>query len=427
MERIFELGEEFAKKLDLEDPLKEIRNRFYIKEDEIYMDGNSLGLMSKDAEKALMRVVEEWKNLGINGWMNAEIPWFYYPEELAKLQAPLVGAREDEVIIHSSTTVNLHALVSTFFNPEGKRNKILMDSLTFPSDRYAVEGQLKLKGFEPKEHLVVVESKDGKTLDEREIVEKMNDDIALILLPSVLYRSGQLLDMQYLTEEAHKRDIIIGFDCCHSVGAIPHYLSKWEVDFAFWCNYKYCNNGPGGTASIYVNKKHFHREPVLAGWYGYIKDKQFDLSNEFQSANNAGAWQIGTSHMLSMAPLEGSLKMFNEIGIEKIREKSLKITEYLMYLIDNELSQYGFIIGNPREDHRRGGHVALEHEEAVRINEAMKDRGIVPDFRYPNVIRLAPVALYISYHDVWKVVEIIKDIMRNEVYKNYSKKRGVVA
>lgn len=427
MERIFELGEEFAKKLDLEDPLKEIKNRFYIKEDEIYMDGNSLGLMSKDAEKALMRVVEEWKNLGINGWMNAEIPWFYYPEELAKLQAPLVGAREDEVIIHSSTTVNLHALVSTFFNPEGKRNKILMDSLTFPSDRYAVEGQLKLKGFEPKEHLVVVESKDGKTLDEREIVEKMNDDIALILLPSVLYRSGQLLDMQYLTEEAHKRDIIIGFDCCHSVGAIPHYLSKWEVDFAFWCNYKYCNNGPGGTASIYVNKKHFHREPVLAGWYGYIKEKQFDLSNEFQSANNAGAWQIGTSHMLSMAPLEGSLKMFNEIGIEKIREKSLKITEYLMYLIDNELSQYGFIIGNPREDHRRGGHVALEHEEAVRINEAMKDRGIVPDFRYPNVIRLAPVALYISYHDVWKVVEIIKDIMKNEVYKNYSKKRGVVA
>lgn len=427
MERIFELGEEFAKKLDLEDPLKEIRNRFYIKEDEIYMDGNSLGLMSKDAEKALMRVVEEWKNLGINGWMNAEIPWFYYPEELAKLQAPLVGAQDDEVIIHSSTTVNLHALVSTFFNPEGKRNKILMDLLTFPSDRYAVEGQLKLKGFEPKEHLVVVESKDGKTLDEREIVEKMNDDIALILLPSVLYRSGQLLDMQYLTEEAHKRDIIIGFDCCHSVGAIPHYLSKWEVDFAFWCNYKYCNNGPGGTASIYVNKKHFHREPVLAGWYGYIKDKQFDLSNEFQSANNAGAWQIGTSHMLSMAPLEGSLKMFNEIGIEKIREKSLKITEYLMYLIDNELSQYGFIIGNPREDHRRGGHVALEHEEAVRINEAMKDRGIVPDFRYPNVIRLAPVALYISYHDVWKVVEIIKDIMKNEVYKNYSKKRGVVA
>ncbi|SKC46841.1 kynureninase [Maledivibacter halophilus] len=427
MKRVFELGEDFAKRLDLEDPLKEIKNRFYIKEDEIYMDGNSLGLMSKDAEKTLMRVVEEWKNLGINGWMNAEMPWFYYPEELGKLQAPLVGAEEDEVIIHSSTTVNLHSLVSTFFKPKGKRNKILMDSLTFPSDRYAIEGQLKLKDLDPREHLVVIESKDGKTLDEREIVGRMDDDIALVLLPSVLYRSGQLLDIEYLTGQAHKRGIIIGFDCCHSVGAVPHYFSKWGVDFAFWCNYKYCNNGPGGTASIYVNKKHFHKEPVLAGWYGYIKEKQFDMSYEFQSAENAGAWQIGTSHMLSMAPLEGSLKMFNEIGIEKIREKSLKITDYLMYLIDNELSQYGFIIGNPREDHRRGGHVALEHEEAVRINEAMKDRGIVPDFRNPNVIRLAPVALYISYHDVWKVVSIIKDIMENEVYKNYSKKRGVVA
>lgn len=427
MKRIFELGEEFSRQLDTMDPLREIKNRFYLRTNEIYMDGNSLGLMSKDAEKSLMRVIDEWKNLGINGWMKAGMPWFYYPEELAKLQAPLVGADEGEVIIHSSTTVNLHAMVATFFNPNMKKNKILMDSLTFPSDRYAVESQLKLKGLDPKEYLIVVESKDGKTLEERDIVAKMKDDIALVLLPSVLYRSGQLLDMEYLTKEAHKRDIIIGFDCCHSVGAIPHHLSKWGVDFAFWCNYKYCNNGPGGTASIYVNRKHFDKDPGLAGWYGYTKNKQFDLSNEFQSANNAGGWQIGTSHMLSMAPLEGSLKMFNEIGIEKVREKSLKITEYLMYLIDNELSNYGFAIGNPREDSRRGGHVALEHEEAVRINEAMKDRGIVPDFRYPNVIRLAPVALYISYNDVWKAVQIIKDIMKNEIYKNYSKKRGVVA
>lgn len=427
MKNKFELGEEFAKLMDREDPLRKIRKRFYLKEDEIYMDGNSLGLMSKDAEKTLMRVIEEWKKLGINGWMNAEIPWFYYPEELAKLQAPLVGAEEDEVIIHSSTTVNLHAMVSTFFKPNEKKNKILMDSLTFPSDRYAIESQLKIKGLDPKEHLIVVESKDGKTLEEKDIVEKMKEDVALVLLPSVLYRSGQLLDMEYLTKEAHKRDIIIGFDCCHSVGAIPHYLSKWGVDFAFWCNYKYCNNGPGGTASIYVNRKHFSKEPGLAGWYGYKKEKQFDLSNDFQSANNAGGWQIGTSNLLSMAPLEGSLKIFNDIGIEKIREKSLKITEYLMNLIDSELSKFGFEIGTPREDHRRGGHVALEHEEAIRINEAMKDSGIVPDFRYPNVIRLAPVALYISYHDVWKVVEIIKDIMNNEVYKNYSKERGVIA
>ncbi|SCY42687.1 kynureninase [Alkaliphilus peptidifermentans] len=423
----YELGEEYANKLDSLDPLKDTRNRFYLNKDEIYMDGNSLGLMSKDAEKTLLRVMDEWKNFGINGWSKAEIPWIYYPEELGKLQAALVGARQDEVIIHSSTTVNLHSLVSTFFQPSGKRNKILMDSLTFPSDRYAIESQLKLKGLDPNEYLVIVESKDEKTIDEDEIVNNMSEEIALIMLPSVLYRSGQLLDMEYLTKEAHKRGIIIGFDCCHSVGAIPHKLSEWGVDFAFWCNYKYVNNGPGGAASMYINSCHFDKEPGLAGWYGYFKEKQFDLSNNFESANNVGGWQIGTSHILSMAPLEGSLKMFNEIGIERIREKSLNLTGYLMYLIDNELYKYGFKIGTPRENNKRGGHVALEHEEAIRINEALKDLGIVPDFRYPNIIRLAPVALYVSYKEVWKVVSVIKEVMDKEIYKNYSNKRGVIA
>jgi kynureninase len=232
----------------------------------------------------------------------------------------------------------------------------------------------------------------------------MTEDVALVFLPSVLYRSGQLLDMEFLTFEAHKRGIIIGFDCCHSAGVVPHSLSQWGVDFAVWCNYKYLNVGPGGPATIYINKKHFDRDPGLAGWMGYLPEKQFDLLNEFEAANNAGGWQLGTPHMLSMAPLEGSLKIFNEAGIEKLREKSLKITGYMMYLIENELAQYGFKIGNPRDNHRRGGHVALEHEEAIRINAALKDRGVIPDYRRPNVIRLAPVPLYISFYDVWVVI-----------------------
>lgn len=423
----FKLGEDFAKKMDREDPMAKFRNRFYIKEDEIYMDGNSLGLMSKDAEKSLMRVIDEWKNLGINGWSNAEIPWFYFSKELSKLMAPLVGAEEDEITIHSSTTVNIHAMISTFFKPDRKKNKILVDSLNFPTDRYAVESQLLLKNLDPKEYLVVVESKDERTFDEKDIVEKMTDEIVLVFLPSVLYRSGQLLDMKFLTDEAHKRGIIIGFDCCHSVGVVPHYLSKWEVDFAVWCNYKYLNVGPGGPATIYINKKHFNKEPGLAGWHGYVQEKQFDLLDEFESANNAGGWQMGTPHMLSMAPLEGSLKIFNEAGIENLREKSLKITKYMMYLIDNELSQYGFIVGNPRDDKRRGGHVALEHDEAVRINAALKDMGVIPDYRRPNVIRLAPVPLYVSYHDVWLVIQKIKEIMDNKIYEKYENKRGLIA
>lgn len=299
MKQIFEIGEEFAKNLDKQDPISEMRSRFYLKEDEIYMDGNSLGLMSKDAEASLIRVTEEWKTMGINGWSKGKIPWFYYSKELAKMMAPLVGAEPDELTIHSSTTVNIHSMISTFFKPNDIKNKILMDSLTFPTDRYAIESELKIHGLDPEMHLVIVESKDGRTLEESEIVAKMADDIALIMLPSVFYRSGQLLDMKYLTEEAHKRGIIIGFDCCHSAGAIPHELSAWGVDFAIWCNYKYLNAGPGSPATIYINKKHFSKEPGLAGWFGYVQEKQFNLHNEFESANNAGGWEIGTPHMLS--------------------------------------------------------------------------------------------------------------------------------
>ncbi|MCQ1530388.1 kynureninase [Lutispora saccharofermentans] len=427
MKEKFELSEAFAAKLDGEDPIAAFRKRFYLKEDEIYMDGNSLGLMSKDAEKSLFRVIEEWKNLGINGWSNAEVPWFYFSKALAKLMAPLVGAEEDEITIHSSTTVNIHAVISTFFKPDDKKNKILIDSLNFPTDRYAIESQVLLRGLDPKEHIVVVESKDGRNIDEKDIVARMSDDIALAFLPAVLYRSGQLLDMEYLTAEAHKRDIMIGFDCCHSAGAVPHHLSEWGVDFAVWCNYKYLNAGPGGPAAIYINKRHFDKEPGLAGWHGYVHDKMFDLLNEFESADNAGGWQMGTPHMLSMAPLEGSLKMYNEAGIENLREKSLRLTDYMMYLIDNELSRYGFTIGNPREDKRRGGHIALEHEDAVRINAALKDMGVIPDYRRPNVIRLAPVPLYVSYHDAWVVIQKIKEIMDDRIYEKYENKRGFIA
>ncbi len=427
MKTRYTLEEKCALELDAQDPLKEIRNRFYLKSDEIYMDGNSLGLLSKDAEKTLLRVLEEWKTLGINGWMKAKIPWFYYAEELAKLQSPLLGAEAEEVIIHSSTTVNIYALLTTFFQPDERKNKMLMDDLTFPSDRYAVESQLQLKGFDPEIHLVLVRSRDGKTLEENEIVAMMRDDVAVAFFPSVFYRSGQLLDMELLTHEAHRRNILIGFDCAHSIGAIPHRLSAWGVDFACWCNYKYLNNGPGGVAGLYINKKHFDKRPGLAGWFGYRKDKQFDLLNHFESAHGAGGWQIGTPHLLSMAPLEGSLRVFQEVGIRKVREKSLQLTEYLMFLIDEELSSYGFSIGTPREAKRRGGHVALEHDDAVRINEALKARGVISDFRFPNIIRLAPIALYTSFYDVWKVAQIIKEIMDNKEYETYAKKRGIVA
>ncbi|MFK9091942.1 kynureninase [Bacillus salipaludis] len=418
---------EYAKELDKEDPLRHFREEFYLMPGSIYMDGNSLGLLSKRAEKTLLESLNDWKQYGIDGWTQGNHPWFFMAEKLGEMLAPLVGAAAEEVIVTGSTTVNLHQLVSTFYKPEGTRTKILADELTFPSDIYALQSQVRVHGYDPETDLIRVKSRDGRFLEEDDIIEAMTDEIALIVLPTVLYRSGQILDIKRLTEEAHKRGILIGFDGCHSVGSIPHSFSEWDVDFAFWCNYKHLNGGPGGVGGLFVNRKHFGKMPGLAGWFSSNKEKQFDMEHTLTPAHSAGAFQIGTPHVLSVAPLIGSLEIFTEAGIENIREKSLKINQYLMNLIDDELAGMGFFIGTPREYARRGGHVSLEHIEAARICKALKENGIIPDFRAPNIIRLAPVALYTSYEEVWEVVQILKKIIIEKQYKKFKNEREVVA
>lgn len=418
---------EYAKQLDKEDPLRRFREEFYLHPGVIYMDGNSLGLLSKRAERTLLESLEDWKEHGIDGWTRGNHPWFDLSERLTEMLAPLVGTLAEEVIVTGSTTVNLHQLVATFYLPQGKRTKIVADELNFPTDIYALKSQLRIHGYDPEQHLIRVKSKDGRIIEEEDIIEAMTDEVALVILPTVQYRSGQILDMKRLTEEAHKRGILIGFDACHSVGAIPHSFSKWGVDFAYWCNYKYLNGGPGSVGGLYVNQKHFGANPGLAGWFGSRKDKQFDLGPTFTPAETAGAYQIGTPHVLSMAPLLGSLEIFHDAGIENIRKKSLKINHYFMDLIEAELAGLGFEIGNPRDDASRGGHVCLEHPEAARICKSLKENGIIPDFRAPNVIRLSPVALYISYEDVWNVVQILKKIMVEKQYEKFANEREIVA
>jgi kynureninase len=421
------LTEKDAKQLYREDSLSRFREEFYIKPNTIYLDGISLGLLSKRAERTLLESLNDWKEHGIDGWTRGEHPWFFLSERLGEMMAPLVGAEVDEVIVTGSTTVNLHQLVATFYKPSGKKSKILADELTFPSDIYALQSQLRIHGFDPDTHLVRVKSRDGRLLEEADIIEAMTDEIALIILPTVLYRSGQILDMNRLTGEANKRGILIGFDGCHSVGAIPHSFSEWGVDFAYWCNYKHLNGGPGSVGGLYVNKKHFGSAPGLAGWFGSKKEKQFDMEHTLTPAESAGAFQIGTPHILSLAPLLGALEIFAEARIENIREKSLKITRFLMDLMDQELSDMGFSVGNPHEDLRRGGHVSLEHNEAARICKALKENGIIPDFRAPNIIRLAPVALYTSYSEVWTAVQVLKKIMVEKQYEKFKNEREVVA
>lgn len=353
-------GEEHALSLDAADGLAPFRREFHLGES-IYLDGNSLGLLSRRAERTLSGALADWRERGIAGWTEGQRPWFYMAEEVGAMTAPLLGASPEEVVAAGSTTVNVHQLVSTFYRPEDRRTKILATELDFPSDIHALQSQLRLRGLDPEKHLVRVGSRDGRTIEEEDIVAAMTEDVALVFLPTVLYRSGQLLDVERLTGAARERGIPIGFDAAHSVGVVPHSFSAWGVDFAVWCGYKYLNGGPGAAAGLYVNRRHFGRHPGLAGWFGSRKDRQFDMEHDLMPAESAGAYQIGTPNILSLAPLIGSLEIFVEAGIERARQKSLGLTRYLMERVEERLSGMGFRIGTPREDHRRGGHVALEH------------------------------------------------------------------
>ncbi|MDN3439223.1 kynureninase [Planococcus sp. APC 3900] len=414
-----------GKRLDQQDPLANFKQEFFVEKEMMYMDGNSLGLMSKRAETALQNLMESWKTFGIDGWTEGEHPWFTLAESLSARVAPLVGAQPHEVMVTGSITSNIHQMLSTVFQPTLERFAIVVDDLNFPSDIYAVESQLRLRGLDPARAMRKVGSRDGYTLELADIIEQLTDDVAILLLPSVLYRSGQLLPIREIAEAAHQKGILVGFDLAHSIGAMPHELHDAGVDFAVWCHYKYMNSGPGGTGGLYLHERHHHLLPGNAGWFGSDKTRQFDMDHEFSKAEGAGAYQIGTPHIFSMAPLLGSLELFEEAGIEAIRQKSLQLTTLLRQLIGQQIPE--LVDVTPMENDARGGHIAFAHPEAARICKALKEAKIIPDFRAPNIIRLAPIAFYTSFSDVEQVAEKLKSIMENETYKNFSNERNVVA
>ncbi|ELZ37206.1 kynureninase [Halorubrum tebenquichense] len=439
-----------AARLDDADPLSGFADRYHVPDGVLYMDGNSLGPASDAALASLDRVVDEWRDLLIAGWTDADPPWFEVGERLGDALAPLVGADPDEVVVGNSITVNLHTLVGTFLDellagnapdregferadgtwaPDGEPDidpAVLVNELDFPSDHYAIRAQLRQRGIDPDEKLRIVPSRDGRTIDPRDVEAALDahDDVGIVWMPTALYRSGQLFDVERIAAAAHEAGAYVGFDAAHSAGAVPHAFDEAGVDFAVWCTYKYLNAGPGSIGALYVAERHHGLTPALAGWWGHEKATQFEMNMTYTPADSAGAWQIGTPPLFAAAPLEGSLELLREAGIDRLREKSLALTDFLIALVDDRLPEVA--VGTPRGHAARGGHVALEHPDAERLSEALKDRGVVVDFRPPNVVRVCPAAPYTAFADVLEVVDEIEAILESGAHEAYATNDGGV-
>ena len=439
-----------AARLDDDDPVSGFADRYHVPGNALYMDGNSLGPASDASLAALDRVVNEWRERLIEGWTDADPPWFTVGERLGEALAPLVGADPSEVVVGNSITVNIHTLVGTFLDELLAGNgpelagvdaadgtwemdggsevvpAVLVNELDFPSDHYAIRAQLRQRGIDPDEKLRVVESRDGRTIDPRDIESALDahDDIGIVWMPTALYRSGQLFDSERIAAAAHEAGAYVGFDAAHSVGAVPHEFADAGVDFAVWCTYKYLNAGPGSIGALYVAERHHGLTPALAGWWGHEKATQFEMKMEYTPADSAGAWQIGTPPLFAAAPLEGAIELLREAGIDRLREKSLALTDFLIALVDARLPEVA--IGTPRNRDSRGGHVALEHPDAERLSAALKSRGVIVDFRPPNVVRVCPAAPYTSFADVLEVVDEIEAILESGAHEEYATSEGGV-
>jgi kynureninase len=405
---------EAVRALDGNDRLGPLKKLFHLPAGVRYFNGNSLGLLSQPAERAVREVLDVWQSIGVDGWFTGPRAWLGMMDKISAQVAPLIGAEPREVTTANSTTVNLHQLLATLYRPTGTKRKILVDETIFCSDLYAMKSHLQLRGLDPVGDLVIVPTADGVLLSEDMLAQRMTDDVAYAVLPSVVYHTGQLLDMQRLIEAAHKRDVTIGFDCSHSVGCVPHQLSRWGADFAFWGGYKYLNGGPGAVGGLYLNQRHFGCAPGLAGWFGCPKDQFLEMRSQFDPAGDAEGLQISTPFVLSMAPLLGSLSIISQAGIDAIRAKSLQLNGLFIDLVDARLRQRGVSLITPREDHRRGGHVALAHPKAEALCRMLHERQVIADYRKPDLLRLCPSPLYTSFEDCFDVIERLESILEGD-------------
>ena len=423
---LFENTLEFALALDESDPLKIFRNKFLIPKHQgkevIYLCGNSLGLQPKSVKALLDEQLLNWENLAVEGWFEGETPWMFYHKEMQQLMAPIVGSKPEEVIPMNTLSVNLHLMMVSFYKPEGKRTKILMEAGAFPSDQYVVESQLRFHGLIPEENIIEVYPRKGedtlRTADIISIIEKYADELALVLFGGINYYTGQFFDLEAITKAGHSTGAYVGFDLAHAAGNVPLKLHDWNVDFACWCTYKYLNSSPGGISGVFIHENHFNDAGLnrFAGWWGYQESSRFKMEKGFVPQNGAEGWQLSCSPVLLLAAHKASLVMFKEAGgMEVIRNKSIVLTSYLEYIIrelNNFVGDEQFRIITPGDTKYRGTQLSLiAKKDGKKIFDALVKTRIIGDWREPNVIRLSPVPLYNSFCEVFELGYQLKKIL----------------
>ncbi|MGB2417864.1 MAG: kynureninase [Flavobacteriaceae bacterium] len=418
----FEPHLEFALNLDRNDPLAKYRTAFHIPKDEqgkdwLYFTGNSLGLQPKSTKSAIEQELNDWANLGVEGHFEAKNPWMPYHEFLTESMAKIMGAKPIEIVVMNTLTTNLHLLMVSFYNPTKKRHKILIESDAFPSDRYAVQTQLEFHGYDASTCLIEwtprTDEKLLRTEDLEQILETQGEEIALLLIGGVNYYTGQYLDLKKIAALGHAKGCKVGIDLAHGAGNIQPELHDSGIDFAAWCTYKYLNAGPGSLGGVFVHERYAHDKTLkrFAGWWSQNKATRFNMRQPLDITPGAEGWQLSNPPILSMAAIKAALDLFNEVGMNKLREKSIKLTGYLEFLIKG-LNHAQIEIITPSDSNQRGCQLSIQVKNANKdLHKKLTDQHVITDWREPDVIRCAPVPFYNSFEDVFRMVEILKTLL----------------
>jgi kynureninase len=381
----------------------------------LYFCGNSLGLQPKTVRPAILAELDHWAEHGVEGHFRGDLPWMHYHKFLTQQTARLVGALPHEVVVMNTLTVNLHLMLVSFYRPTQQRYKIVMEAGAFPSDQYAMETQARWHGFDPAEAIVEIAPRPGedtlRTEDIIETIEREGDRVALVIFGGVNYYTGQFYDLQAIAAAAHRVGAYAGFDLAHAAGNLPLQLHDWGADFAVWCSYKYLNSGPGGPSGVFVHERHSDNPalPRFAGWWGHDEGERFQMRKGFKPMRGAEGWQLSNAQIFSFAAHKASLDVFEAVGMEALRAKSLQLTGYLEFVLDEVNREKNmFRIITPRDPAARGCQIsALTDHRGKALFDYMTENGAIADWREPNVIRFAPVPLYNSFEDVWRVGQLL--------------------